>query len=370
MHIKNHEVACVMRTRNKVILGGFTAGAVIAGVAAGAGAVLAGRRAVRVLREVRRWRGNDLRGQTVLITGSSRGLGLALAEEFTRQGCKLVLCARNERDLLRARQRVERLGAEAHVMTCDVSKPDQVEHLITSARQHFGRIDILVNNAGTISVGPLLSHGLEDFHEAMDTLFWGMVNPTLAVLPAMMERGRGRIVNITSVGGKVSMPHMLPYSCAKFATVGFSEGLHAELKRFGIHVLTVVPGLMRTGSHLHAHFKGQHEHEYSWFALSGTNPLLSISAERAAKKIVEATRRNQAELTVGWQAQALIHGHGVSPGLAARALALVNQLLPKAQDGHAIRKKGHESESAVTRSPLTALGRRAAQRYNQMEETA
>ncbi|HEY6307921.1 MAG TPA: SDR family NAD(P)-dependent oxidoreductase [Candidatus Angelobacter sp.] len=359
-----------MRTRNKVIIGGFTAGAVITGIAAGAAAVLAGRRAIRVVREVRRWRGDDLRGQTVLITGSSRGLGLALAEEFARNGCKLVLCARNERDLLRARQRVERMGAEAHVVTCDVSKPEQVEHLITSARQHFGRIDILVNNAGTVSVGPLLSHGLEDFHEAMDTLFWGMVNPTLAVLPGMMERGRGRIVNITSVGGKVSMPHMLPYSCAKFATVGFSEGLHAELGRFGIHVLTVVPGLMRTGSHLHANFKGKHEHEYGWFALSGTSPLLSISAERAARKIVEATRRNQAELVIGWQAHALIHGHGVSPGLAARALALVNQLLPKAHDGVALKKKGHESESAVTRSALTALGRKAARRYNQVEETA
>jgi short-subunit dehydrogenase len=255
-------------------------------------------------------------------------------------------------------------------MTCDVSKPEQVDHLITSARQHFGRIDILVNNAGTISVGPLLSQSLEDFREAMDVMVWGTVHPTLAVLPAMIERGRGRIVNITSLGGKVSMPHMLPYSCAKFATVGFSEGLHAELKRFGINVLTVVPGLMRTGSHLHAHFKGNHEHEYGWFALSGANPLLSISAERAARQIVNATRRNLAEVVVGWQAHALIHGHGISPGLAAKALALVNHLLPKAPDGKAQKKKGHESESAITRSALTALGRRAAQRYNQTEEIA
>ncbi len=359
-----------MRTRNKVILGGFTAGALVAGAAAGLGAVLAGRRAFSLLQEVRRMHGDDLRGQAVLITGSSRGLGLALAEEFARHGCKLILCARNERELLRARQRVEKLGAEVHVMTCDVSKPEQVEHLITSARQHFGRIDILVNNAGTISVGPLLSLTPEDFREAMDVIFWGTVNPTLAVLPAMIEHGRGRIVNITSVGGKVSMPHMLPYSCAKFATVGFSEGLHAELGRFGIHVLTVVPGLMRTGSHLHAQFKGKHEHEYSWFALSGTSPLLSMSVERAARKIVEATRRNQAELVLSWQARALIRGHSVSPGLAARALALVNRLLPEAQDGQVLKKKGLESESAVTRSALTALGRRAARRYNQTEEIA
>jgi short-subunit dehydrogenase len=359
-----------MRTRNKVILGGFTAGALVAGTAAGVGAVLAGRRAFRLLKDMRHMRDDDLRGQTVLITGSSRGLGLALAEEFARHGCKLVLCARNERELLRARQRVEKLGAEVHVMTCDVGKPEQVEHLITSARQHFGRIDVLVNNAGTISVGPLLSLTPEDFREAMDVIFWGTVNPTLAVLPAMIERGRGRIVNITSVGGKVSMPHLLPYSCAKFASVGFSEGLHAELGRFGIHVLTVVPGLMRTGSHIHAQFKGKHQHEYGWFALIATSPLLSMAVERAARKIVAATRRNQAELVVGWQARALMRGYSVSPGLTARALALVNRLLPEAQDGQVLAKKGRESESALTRSPLTALGRRAAQRYNQTEEIA
>jgi short-subunit dehydrogenase len=358
-----------MKTRNKVILGGFTAGAVIAGAAAGVGAVMAGRRAISVLREVSQWGADDLRGQTVLVTGSSRGLGLALAEEFARNGCKLVLCARNERELLRARQRVERLGAEVHAMTCDISKPEQVDHLVTSARQHFGRIDLLVNNAGTIFVGPLLSHELEDFRESMDTIFWGMVHPTLAVLPAMIERGRGKIVNITSVGGKVSMPHLLPYSCAKFATVGFSEGLHTELKKYGVNVVTVVPGLMRTGSHLHARFKGHHSREYSWFALGGTNPLLSMSVERAARKIVNATRRNQAEVVVGWQARALIRGHSVAPGLAMRVLAFANTLLPAAQGGGPV-KKGHESESAITRSPLTALGRRAARRFNQTEEIA
>ncbi len=358
-----------MRTRNKVLLGGFTAGALVAGTAAGIGAVLAGRRALHMLKEAR-GRGNaDLRGQAVLITGSSRGLGLALAEEFARHGCKIIMCARNERELLRARQRVERLGAEVHAMTCDVGQPEQVEHLITSARQHFGRIDILVNNAGTISVGPVMAHGIEDFRESMDTMFWGTVYPTLAVLPAMVERGNGRIVNITSLGGKVSMPHLLPYSCAKFATVGFSEGLHAELKRFGIHVVTVVPGLMRTGSHLRARFKGNYRREYRWFALGGTNPLFSISVERAARKIVNATRRNQAEILVGWQARALIHGHDLAPGLAMKALALANQLLPQAV-GQAEVKAGHEAESAVTRSPLTALGRKAAQRFNQIEDIA
>ena len=152
--------------------------------------------------------------------------------------------------------------------------------MMDEATRHSGFIDILVNNAGVMAVGPLESQTIEDFQQAMDTMFWGPVRSTLATLPAMIQRRHGRIVNISSIGGKVSIPHLLPYSCAKFAVTGFSEGLHAEVKKYGVHVLTVVPGLMRTGSHLNAEFRGKHEQEYGWFALSGTNPLTSISAQR------------------------------------------------------------------------------------------
>ena len=370
-----------MRTGTKVVLGGLAAGTILAGVAGGAVTVLAGRLLLRRLLRVRRAAlrfallstlppEHTLGGQTVLVTGSSRGLGLALAEQFAREGCKLVLCARKEHELARARQRVERSGAEVCAVACDVSRPEQVEHLIRVARQHFGQIDILVNNAGIISVGPLQAQSLEDFREAMDVIFWGTVHPTLAVLPAMIERGRGKIVNITSIGGKVSLPHLLPYNCAKFATVGFSQGLHAELARFGIHVLTVVPGLMRTGSHLNARFKGNQAAEYRWFAMGANNPLLSMSAERAARKIVEATRRNQVELTLGWQAKALAGAHDISPGLTAEALGLVNRILPRAAHAVAGSKSGREIESQSARSPFAKLGRRAAQRYNQIEEAA
>lgn len=366
-----------MRTRHKFILGGLAAGTVAAGAAAGLGAFFAGRHLLGRIREMRDQRldsmglrGDDLRGQTVFITGSSRGLGLALAEEFAHHGCNLVLCARDEQELARAREQVSHLGADVHAITCDVTNQRDVERAIEEAKRHFGRIDILVNNAGIISVGPVVTHKLEDFKEAMDVMFWGTVYPTLAVLPDMIAHHHGRIVNITSIGGKVSVPHLLPYCSAKFAAVGFSEGLHAELKRFGVHVLTVVPGLMRTGSHLNAQFKGRHEQEYGWFALSGTNPLFSISVERAARQIVNAARRRQPELAISWQAELLARSHGMAPELTLRALALVNQLLPDAEGASSHRKAGRDSQSSVTRSPLTALGERAARRYNQTRETA
>jgi short-subunit dehydrogenase len=351
-----------MNTAGKVALGGMAAG-----LAAGVGMLVAGRFAYQ---QVRRWRSSSVVGKTVLITGGSRGLGLALAEEFARQGCNIAMCARDQVELVRARQQVERLGVEVLAIPCDVSKPDQVEHMVQMVRQHFSQIDVLVNNAGVISVGPVLSQKLDDYREAMDIMFWGTVHPTLAALPGMIESGGGQIVNITSIGGKVSIPHLIPYGCAKFATVGFSEGLHAELKKFGINVLTVAPGLMRTGSHLNAYFKGQQKLEYGWFALSGTNPLFSISVERAARQIVNATRRRQASLVVSWQAKVLAQVHGIAPGLTTEALAQVNRLLPNAEGGSTQRKTGHQSQSLLTRSPLTALGSRAAKRYNQLGDTA
>jgi short-subunit dehydrogenase len=355
-----------MKKKTTIIIGGVAAGTLMAGAAAGVGAALAAR---SVLGKMRRHRLRELRGQAVLITGGSRGLGLALAEEFARLGSRVAICARDEQELSRARFHLEKIGTEVCAVACDVTKPDEVERMIGTVRQQFGSIDMLVNNAGIISVGPLLSQTREDFQEAMDVLFWGTVNPTLAALPHMLSQGRGRIVNITSMGGKVSIPHLVPYSCAKFAAVGFSEGLHAELKRFGIHVLTVVPGLMRTGSHLNAQFKGRHQSEFGWFALSGTNPLISVSAQRAARKIVHAACFRRTELVIGWQAKLLAEIHGLAPGLTQQALALVNRLLPDA-DGSTEKKPGRESQSVVTRSPLTALGKRAARRYNQTEQTA
>jgi short-subunit dehydrogenase len=355
-----------MKNSTKIAIGGAAAGTLMAGAAAGVGAIFAARHALKMFRG---YRVSELRGKTVLITGGSRGLGLALAEEFAVAGANVAICARDEQELARAQQQLEDLGAVVCAVACDVSQPEQVDEMISSVSRHMGKIDVLVNNAGVISVGPILSQELKDFQEAMDVMFWGTVHPTLAVLPQMLARGNGKIVNIASIGGKVSVPHLIPYGCAKFATVGFSEGLHAELKRFGIHVMTVVPGLMRTGSHLNAQFKGQHEAEFGWFAVSGTNPLASISAATAAKKIVNATCANRTELVISWQAKLLAGIHGVAPGLTQQVLARVNRLLPDAAGGTE-KKTGRESQSAVTRSPLTALGKRAARRYNQVEKPA
>jgi short-subunit dehydrogenase len=314
----------------------------------------------------RRTRLAEIDGKVALITGSSRGLGLALARECARLGCDLVICARDESELQSAAADLSRFGARVLPIVCDVGDREQVERMVAQANSHFGRIDLLFNNAGVIAVGPLENQTHADFEEAMRVMFWGVVHPTLAVLPQMIARQNGRIANITSIGGKVSVPHLVPYNCAKFAAVGFSEGIHAEMRRHGIRVTTVVPGLMRTGSHRNAYFKGDHRAEYTWFSLGATLPLVSMDADRAAASIVRAVRRGQAEIILTPQARAIATLHGIFPGLTSELMALVHAFLPGPNgDAGTTRRLGRDSETAVTRSPITALGRSAARKFNQ-----
>jgi NAD(P)-dependent dehydrogenase (short-subunit alcohol dehydrogenase family) len=282
----------------------------------------------------RRWqlRGQTLRGKVVLVTGASRGLGHLLARLAAEQGARVVICARDPVELERARLNLVERGADVLAVPCDVTDPAQVDRLVITAISELGHLDVLINNAGVIQVGPLDEMTLDDFRLAMDVNFWGTVHTTLAVLPHMRDRRSGRIVNITSIGGKVAVPHLLPYDCAKFAALGFSEGLRAELARDGVRVTTVIPGLMRTGSVVSAEFKGRVEDEFTWFAAAARSPLVSMDVRRAARRILEAVRLGESELVLGWQARLLRLGKELAPGLTGAVLALVNRALPDPAD--------------------------------------
>lgn len=332
--------------------------------AAGVGAVLAGRAVVRRMRHL------DLRGKTALITGGSRGLGLVLARQLAAAGARLAVCARDPAELERARADLMRRGAVVHAIPCDVTDRAQVEAMVQEVRERLGPIDVLINNAGVIEVGPMELMNFADYDEAMRTHFWGPLHTTLAVLPDMRRRRAGRIVNISSIGGKISVPHLLPYDASKFALTGFSEGLRAELLKDGILVTTVCPGLMRTGSPPNADFKGKHRAEYAWFTLGDALPLISMSAERAARQIIAACRRGDAEVVLSLPAKAAAKFHGLFPGLTADLLGLVNRLLPGPGGIGEERAKGKESGSMLTPSPLTALSDRASRRNNELPQQA
>jgi NAD(P)-dependent dehydrogenase (short-subunit alcohol dehydrogenase family) len=277
----------------------------------------------------RRSRRIDFEGRVVCITGGSRGLGFALAEALASEGARLALIARDEDELEEARRRLLSAGnGDVLTIAADIGRPHRARAIVDTVRDAYGGIDVVVNNAGTIQVAPVEHLQRSDFDDAMQVHFWGPLEMILAALPAMRSQGFGRIVNITSVGGRVAVPHLAAYCASKFALVGLSDVLRAELRQYGIRVTTVSPGLMRTGSHIHAQVKGQHEPEYGWFAALDEMPILSMNARRAAAKIVEACRHGDANLILGLPARLAILAEAVAPSLFGEAMAIVNRALP------------------------------------------
>jgi NAD(P)-dependent dehydrogenase (short-subunit alcohol dehydrogenase family) len=335
--------------------------ALAAGVAAG----LVAWQGARWLREA------DLTGNVALVTGGSRGLGFIVARELLKEGCTVAICARDAAELERARLQLDATGERVFAFPCDVADEAQVQQLVAEVTARFGRVDVLVNNAGIIQSGSIRRQTVEDFQSAMAIMFWGTVYPTLAVLPQMLERRGGRIANVTSIGGKVAIPHLAPYCSAKFAATGFSEGLRAELARYGVTVTTICPGLMRTGSHLNASFKAGDEREFALFAPLGTLPPFSMDAERAARQIVRALKRGDAERTLSVPATLAARFHGLFPGLTSDLLGLVNRFLPDAPGegmaGTLRQDKGRAIQERL-QSPLfeklTGWGISAAERFN------
>ena len=275
-------------------------------------------------------------GQVAIITGGSRGLGLAVAHRFGRAGLKLVLAARNQDELEIARHELLHSGDVANeddilLIVCDLTDSAQAAGLIDQTLRAFGTFDVLVNNAGIIEVGPIQNQPLEAYERAMRTNFFAALYTIHAALPHLLARG-GAIVNIASIGGKIPVPHLAPYVAAKFALTGFSETLHAELRRHGVRVTTVCPGLMRTGGEAHAHFIGQVDKERAWFDFGAKTPIIAASAEYAASRIYHAVDAGRAEITITPQAWLAARMHGLAPETTQQVAALANRyLLPDPQ---------------------------------------
>ena len=266
--------------------------------------------------------------KVALISGGSRGLGLQIAKEICARGGKVALLARDNAELEHAKAQLARFKTDVLTIECDLLESTQIQSTVQKALQHFRQIDILINNAGIIEVGPVAHMQFKDFDRAMRLHFWAPFILYFLVVQQMRSRGSGRIVNISSIGGRVAVPHMVPYSASKFALVGFSDSIRAELARDKIYVTTVTPGLMRTGSHVHAKFKGDHGAEYGWFNWSRKIPFASISMERAARKIVDACARGKANLIMPFSAYLIIAANAVFPNLTARAMGTFNRSLP------------------------------------------
>jgi NAD(P)-dependent dehydrogenase (short-subunit alcohol dehydrogenase family) len=332
----------------------------LVGMAAGAAAVLAGRRIVRARRAI------HFAGRVVVITGGSRGLGLVIARQLAAEGAHLCLLARSEAELARAREELAHWPGAVMTVSCDIRRRADVRAAIDAILERWAGIDVLINNAGVIQVGPLEHMTTGDFENAMATHFWGPLHLMFEAVPPMRRRGFGRIVNITSIGGRMAVPHLGPYCASKFALVGLSDAVRAELDQYGIRVTTVTPGLMRTGSPVNVDVKGHHEAEYAWFAIADSLPGLSTSAENAARQIIEACRYGDPELTITLPARLAMIASHVAPAVVARAMEMANRVLPGPNWGDGDRpRRGRESASKWAPSAATTLTDHAALANNE-----
>ena len=336
----------------------------IRNLALAAGAYVAVRSAIAFSRRY------DFRNRLVVITGGSRGLGLVLARQLADAGAALVLCARDEEELAAAAADLRTRGPFVATYACDLSRASDITDMFRRIRREVGSVDVLINNAGLIEVGPLESMDLEDYQQAMAVHFWAPLICTELVLPDMRRRGEGRIVNISSIGGQIAAPHMLPYTASKFALNGLSQGLRVELAKNGVYVTTVCPGYMRTGSPRNALFKGQHRAEYAWFSIVGGMPLLTMNAERAARQILSACRYGRAKVTLSLFANLAAVANTLAPELMADATSLVVSLMPSPGGIGREAATGEESESSWSPSFLTTLNEQAAVRNNEVRHHA
>ena len=306
--------------------------------------------------------GYRFENKVVLITGGSRGLGLVLARQLASSGALVGLMARNLDELARARMTIPSPSL-VQLLVADVTVASQVQRSVDTLVQRFGRIDAVINNAGQILSAPFADTTDADIKAMIDVHVWGMLNVTRAALPHLARHGDGRVVNICSIGSRIPVPHLSAYCTSKFAQAGLSAVMGEELRQQGVRVTTVMPGLMRTGSHVQAWFKGNQPAEFALFSLVAGLPGTSMSAERAARLILAAAARGDAEAIVPCTVRQIAKAAALFPNLSLATLRSVHRLLPRPGSSVAVQGQ-HMSLNPVVQTAVT-LNERAADRNNQ-----
>ena len=328
---------------------------------AGAAALTAGLTAGALYLRRRRAARFSFRGRVVVITGGARGFGLAMARCLAPEGPRLFLLARTGAELAEARQDLQARGAAVETIGCDIRESRSVQDAVSRIVETAGRVDVLINNAGVMQMAPFEHTQIEDYEDSLDTHFRGPLYLIRACLP-YMQRG-GRIVNIASIGGRVAVPHLVPYCVGKFALVALSDGLHAELAKDGIAVTTVTPWLMITGSHRNVLTRGQREREARLFALGAA--LGGMNVDRAARDVIEACRRGRARVAPGWPADLAVLANAIAPELMGALMAVGARLILPRPEASPAADAGQYSRDLDLGWISAIFPSRAAERMNQ-----
>jgi len=314
-----------------------------------------------------------LTNKSVVVTGAAHGIGRAYSERLAADGAAVALLDIDAKRNQEVADAICKNGGKAVAFEADVRDFASFRSAVDQAAKAFGTLTGIVNNAGMLNVVPITRCNFEDipdtewdesFRLNTKSAWYGCK----AALPYMRMSGGGRIVNISSIGGRLGVPHLAAYCASKFALTGLSQSVRAEFARENILITTVYPGLMRTGSIFNAWFKGQHRSEFTWFAIAGSMPVITMDAERAASRIVNAAEHGDPELVVGWPAKLAAAAAGVVPGLTAAATGIANRFLPQPSDDVEGEEShsGWQSASDWAPSTLTRLSERAAARNNEL----
>ena len=251
----------------------------------------------------------DVSSKVVVVTGASMGIGEALARIFADHGARVVLLSR---DAGRAEAARDRVGHTERTLalSCDVRNREEIDRVLSLTLHHFNRIDVWINNAGHGLLDSVAQLDMTACRETVDTNFFGAVESMLAVIPVMKQQGAGTIINISSVAGHIPLPFHAVYSATKFAMNAFGKAARVELKNFGIHVMTVCPGYVRTDFGANA-LRGQEVKTVRPSTVRG------ISAQRVARAVLHGyiKQKQKREVIVPWVMHPVVKLYQLFPAL-------------------------------------------------------
>lgn len=263
----------------------------------------------------------DLTGSRVIVTGASSGIGRAVAAELAASGAKVALASRSAGLLEQLAAEQHDRGREVLPVTADVTKPEDRERLVRTVVDAWGGLDVLVNNAGVASWGHFATSTEEINRTILEVNFFAPVELTRTAMPHLTNGRQPAIVNVTSMCGRRGMPAWPEYSASKFALVGMSEAWRGEFARYGVDVVTIVPGLTKTGLNDHLLRKdGRADLPFD----SGMEPA------EAARRIVAALRTGRTEVVLGSEAKKILLVNKFAPRFLNRRIAReIKRLYPK-----------------------------------------